>query len=93
VPLSNPSITQIKPEIWYHVTAVYDGSAFRIYLDGELAGTSEEKVSLPNGQKDMYIGSCANGKSYGFDGIIDEVKVYDYPRSNLQILNDSQICF
>ena len=32
-----------EPGRWYHVAGVYDGSAQRLYVDGELAGESTEQ--------------------------------------------------
>lgn len=87
---SKPSELQIKPDIWYHVAAVYDGSVFKVYLDGELVGKSDKGLSLTPGDKNIYIGSYRGGYAYGFDGMIDEVKIYDYPRSDVQILNDAK---
>lgn len=87
---SNTSAQQIKPDIWYHAAGVYDGSVFKVYLDGDLVGQSEEKLALTPGKKDLCIGSYGNGSAYGFDGVIDEVKIYDYPRTDLQILQDAK---
>ena len=88
---SNPSTHQVKPEIWHHIAAVYDGSVFKVYLDGELVGKSEKDLVLSSGIKDLYIGAYGNGSTNGFDGAIDEMKIYDYPRSDLQILQDAKI--
>jgi len=88
---SNSSTHQIKPEIWYHIAAVYNGSVFKVYLDGELVGKSEKDLILSPGIKDLYIGAYGNGSANGFDGVIDEVRIYDYPRTDLQILQDAKI--
>ena len=87
---SKNSAAQIKPEIWYHVAGVYDGSVFKVYLDGDLVGESEKELILTPGKKDLYIGAYNGGSAYGFDGTIDEVKIYDYPRTDLQILQDAK---
>lgn len=87
---SKPAATPIKPDIWYHVAGVYNGYVFKVYLDGELVGQTEENKTLTAGRQDLYIGSYGNGYAYGFDGIIDEVTVYDYARTDIQILNDSK---
>lgn len=88
---SNPSKDQIKPEIWYHIAGVYDGSVFKVYLDGGLVGESEKGLSLTPGKKDLSIGAYGSGSANGFDGIIDEVIIYDYPRTDLQILQDAKL--
>jgi hypothetical protein len=87
---SKPSTHAMKPDVWYHVAGVYDGSVFSVYLDGELVGQSEPEKTLTKGTPDIYIGSYNNGYAYGFDGLIDEVAIYDYPRTAVQILGDSK---
>ncbi|OPY78051.1 MAG: hypothetical protein A4E65_02454 [Syntrophorhabdus sp. PtaU1.Bin153] len=78
-----------KPSVWYFIAAVYDGESFKIYIDGELAGTPT-KGELPQGMDDLYIGCYKGGYAYRFIGIIDEVKVYDYARTDAQILSDAR---
>jgi len=87
---SKASAHVLKPEVWYHVAGVFDGAVFCVYIDGELVGQTEPGQVLTAGRKDVYIGSYANGYAYGFDGVIDEVKIYDYPRTSVQILEDAK---
>jgi hypothetical protein len=88
---STPARTPIKPDIWYHVTATYDGSVFKVYLDGEEVGVSEPGLSLTKGQKDVFIGAYCGGYAYGFEGVIDDVKIYDYALSPAQILKHAKL--
>lgn len=85
---SNPAITRINPNVWHHVAGAYDGSVFRVYLNGEQVGESDPGLSLTKGQNYISIGAYGGGYAYGFEGIIDEVKIYNYPLSALDILKN-----
>ncbi|MDO9465135.1 MAG: LamG domain-containing protein [bacterium] len=88
---SNPAKNPINNNVWYHVAGTYNGSVFKVYIDGEETGVSKPDLALTKGQKTIYIGSYCGGSAYGFNGIIDEVKIYDYPRSALDILKDAKL--
>jgi len=50
-------------------------------------------LALTKGIGTVSIGSFRGGYAYGFDGIIDEVKIYNYARSATDILKDSKGIF
>ena len=87
---STPAQTPIKAEVWYHIAGTYDGSVFRVYLDGAEVGASEPNLQLTKGQPTVFIGAYCGGYAYGFEGVIDEVKIYDHARSAVQILTDAK---
>jgi subtilisin family serine protease len=61
---------------WYHIAAVFDGSEFRIYVDA----VAECEVSHPGthtSTSGIFIGSHRSNGLYSFDGVIDDVRVYD----------------
>ena len=64
---------------WYHVAATYDGNYQKIYINGSLVKTSADRNAvLPSGTSEYRIGlSTANY----FDGIIDEVRIWNAARS------------
>ena len=48
---------------YYHLTAVYDGSTYKLYINGELKGTADvgPMLSLPvNSAKNIYFGGDTN---------------------------------
>lgn len=90
---SNTAETQIKPDRWYHVAGTYDGSVFRVYLDGVEVGHSEANLALTQGHADVYVGAYCNGYAYGFEGSIDEVRLYPAALTPLQILRHARLAW
>jgi hypothetical protein len=88
---SEPSAITFGPGEWYHLAATYDGSVFRVYIDGLLAGESEPNLPLTRGESTLWVGAYRGGFAYGLNGIVDELKLYDYPRSAGQIVRDAKL--
>ncbi|HVT63112.1 MAG TPA: LamG domain-containing protein, partial [Legionellaceae bacterium] len=82
------SNTTINPNHWYFVAATYDGTTVTYYLNGLQDGTKTTdsgNMSSTSG-RNFYIGRDTN--STFFPGIIDDVKVYNYARTQAQIAYD-----
>ena len=68
---------------WYHLVGVYDKAKMtaRVYLNGEEVGTKAGCAGLKSdvNLSDLEIGACYGrlGRGAYFDGIIDEVGIYD----------------
>lgn len=75
--------------VWTHIAAVYDGSAMRLYKDGvELTQTAKADSIDQNASIPVAIGNqpaSAAGGSRPFDGIIDDLRLYDRSLSNAEI--------
>jgi len=69
---------------WHHIAAVRNaGTEFRLYLDGVLTGTDPD----PCGDVGNTYSFNISGGSF-FDGKIDDVRVYNYARTQAQIAWD-----
>ncbi len=61
---------------WHHIVGTYDGTIMKIYADGELvdsytvSGSIISKPSFP-----VILGTSQN--IYYFNGLIDEVRIYN----------------
>lgn len=82
-------VTPITLGTWHHAAASYDGSTWRLYLDGNLENTvfvGEPVASASQQQTAIATGLTSTGVAAGqFEGVVDEVRVWDYARSLAQI--------
>ena len=65
---------------WIHVAATYDGTDMRIYINGELEGTtSAPGVTINTNGLPLSIGAQYNGTtaSLWYQGAMDDVRVYN----------------
>jgi hypothetical protein len=65
---------------WVHVAATYDGSAMKLYRDGDLVAMMNYTGELVPSAASLYIGTNKNDNVFlvpqPFAGILDEVVVY-----------------
>ncbi|GAI81674.1 unnamed protein product, partial [marine sediment metagenome] len=63
---------------WTHIAATYDGSVFKLYINGLLqADTAAAVGSIDDDSSGILtIGAHPNPTAY-FEGLIDEVIIYD----------------
>ena len=71
---------------WYHLAGTYDGKYIRIYVNGEKKGEKYVgKIKLGN-TSPLYFGFMdVSGRSYYLDGVMDEVRIWSYARSEADI--------
>lgn len=70
---------------WTHLACSFDGSSVRLYQNGaEVASTAITPQALPSSNNLLYIGRESDG-SRDFDGLIDEVSLYNRALSPLEI--------
>ncbi|MBN2202061.1 chitobiase/beta-hexosaminidase C-terminal domain-containing protein, partial [bacterium] len=69
----------LSAQVWTHAAAVYDGSAMILYLNGTEVGSVSKTGTLDtNAGVDAWIGcNPPTAGSNAFDGLIDEVRIYD----------------
>jgi Concanavalin A-like lectin/glucanases superfamily len=75
---------------WHMITLVHqpDLDLLELYLDGALKSSVKAKAFDLNPKTDtepLFIGAERRGIWYPFDGLIDEVRVYDRPLSNTEV--------
>jgi hypothetical protein len=72
--------TTLGTDTWYHIANTYDGDIARVYVDGLLVWVGNPPT-LNVQDTNIYIGSHTGGTyplpGYWFNGVIDEVRLYD----------------
>jgi len=77
------SSTMLTTGSWYHVAGVYDASAhtLKLYLNGaDNSGTlsgGPVTGSIKNSTANALIGARSGGSTEGFNGTLDEVRIYN----------------
>lgn len=77
---------------WHYVSGVYDGSAttLKLYVDGILRASDTSAGSIIDyasfGNQQLLLGDDSDESACG--AIMDDVKIYNYPRTQKQILED-----
>ncbi len=91
-PASGVTPIPISTTAWHHAAATYDGTNWRIYLDGALESTTSAGGTTPRFDSIQHaaIGTAfqsgTNPAASGFfAGILDEVRIWDHARSLEQI--------
>lgn len=74
---------------WYHVVGTYDGSSIKIYLNGELAGSTSVTGSINNpASPTVWMGRNIPTNTIYFDGVIDSTRLYSDTLSSSEILSN-----
>jgi len=83
--LDNP----LSLDVWYHVAAVYDSGACKVYLNGKEIDSKSYSGKLTFDDKDWFIGVDTDSGGTVFndylDGLIDEVRIWNVARTQEQI--------
>lgn len=89
------TVQTLSPNTWYHIVGTYDGSAVRIYINGELQELAEGGTSgtltgnVRNSTEDIYFGWRSrkdSGTPYG--GKIDEIRIYNHALTLDEIIHN-----
>jgi hypothetical protein len=79
--------TILETNTWYHVVAIYNGWGCEIYLDGVIDAFKAFDGKINPTTYDLIFGQSLPGQSgYDFNGILDNVKLFDYGISYEKVL-------
>ena len=76
--------TAVTDGEWHHVAGIYDGSDFKLYLDGQVDAQVSPDVKPDTSDNLFFIGGCDIG-GYWMTGTIDEVVVYNRALSEKEL--------
>jgi alpha-L-fucosidase len=81
---------------WTHIGVARRGSDFRLYVDGKEAGrAASDGVLAHSNRLDLRVGGCyaaqGNAGDYGFDGLIDDLRIYSRALLPLEIADPDSL--
>ena len=84
------SATELSPDRWHHIAAVYDRSAGKksLYIDGALDATADYTLALRDGPALIRIAANSEDPNAMFGGLIDDTRIWGAARSAEQIAED-----
>ncbi len=77
-------------DTWLHIAGTFNGRVLRLFINGELIGENglSHDAHLESGYGLLTIGNyCGTKGAYAFDGLIDEVKIFNFAVSSDEIIN------
>ena len=77
--------TILSPNKWYHLAFVNDGSQRWIYLDGKVEAYSDSASPVRDVDQELWIGNDPQPPTRYFVGLIDEVRIWNYARTQEEI--------
>ena len=84
----------LKFGIWTHLASTYDGTTYRFYVNGVLAGSKTAGYSrvgfnsIPQRPLRIGAGRTEGSAIYFFNGAVDEVRIWNYARTQNEINNN-----
>jgi hypothetical protein len=83
----------ISNGVWTHVAAVADGSNLRLYVNGTAVGspTAYDGTIDVDHLNDFNIGAFQNGGVFRFDGLLDELKLWNRGLSAAEVAADAAL--
>jgi len=75
----------IEPNVWYHACFTHDGSKLKLYVNGILVNTVDAIGNIYLNNINVEIGKVAGLPTGYFNGIIDEVLIYNRALSEEEI--------
>ncbi len=81
------STTPMLDGLVHHVAGTFDGATLRLYVDGQLQSSGTTSGTIATNNRPIHIGAAwgAGSPERFFNGLVDEVHVYD------SVLTDEQI--
>jgi hypothetical protein len=88
-----PANTAI-PQVWQHIAWIYDGSAIKLYVNGNLIGSSPASGNFTGENVTFAIGkSILGGFNFVYGGRVDEISVWNkgLTQTEIQDMMDDEL--
>ena len=73
------------PGNWYHLVGTYDGTAVRLFVNGNLVAQTAASGSISAFGQPLYLGRYGARNSY-LPGVVDEVSIYNRAISSNEVV-------
>ena len=88
-------ITGLNDGLWHHIAVVYDpaGGGLKAYRDGVVSSTAfaaTANLDANNSDQSFYIGNSPHANTSKYQGIIEEVRMANVPRSAAWVLTEAR---
>ncbi len=70
---------------WHHIAGVYDGSKMYLYVDGTVDTSQPASGRINTNDQPVYIGENSENTGRYWEGLIDDVRIYNYALSEDEI--------
>jgi hypothetical protein len=77
----------LTSNVWTHLALTYDGTAVQLFIDGVQVGSQPQSGVIDTGSQPLHIGGDPHS-TWGFTGMIDELRIYNRALSQTEIQND-----
>jgi hypothetical protein len=77
---------QFNANTWYHIAGTYDGVTMKLYINGQLDNSASKTGNIYANNSNWYIGAFNYGNVAYFNGLIDDVRIYNTAMSAEEIL-------
>jgi len=82
---ANAVTSTINLNEWSFVVGTYDGQELKLYVNGTLADNKTYTDNITHSTNDLLIGQGTGSSAYSWDGLIDEVSIWNRSLSAEQI--------
>jgi hypothetical protein len=69
--------TTVPRSKWKHVVGTYDGSTFKVYIDGQLDSSSSNAFTVAAGSGNLTLAASLEGTDQYLDGRLHDVRLYN----------------
>jgi len=87
------STAALEDNTWYHIALVFDGQGnagekIKLYINGVLESSDDHPANAVNeGGAPVWVGELDAARGFAWDGVIDEVRLYNHALSEVEILS------
>lgn len=77
--------TSVDGGDWHHLVGSYDGETMFLYVDGQLDASASASGRIRTNDLPVLIGQNGRYRSREWNGLIDDVRIYDYALTDAEI--------